>query len=185
MGFFVWSGLERPLLYLVASLTTNIETEDIMTEITKTTQTPNTPATTQEWDPWSMMRNFFQLDPFRNFPSVPSLFAERNNFMPAFEVKESKDGYTFKADLPGIKEQDLELSLSGNVLTIKGKRESEKKEQHDTFHTYERSYGSFARSFTLPPSADTDKTKAELKDGVLSLFIAKRPEVQPKKIELK
>lgn len=88
----------------------------------------------------------------------------------------------FRADVPGAEDSDLDVKLTQNRLSISGKRESEKSEKGDTFYTNERSYGSFTRSFTLPEGVDADKIRAELKEGVLTLSIPKRPEVQPKKI---
>lgn len=87
--------------------------------------------------------------------------------------------------MPGVKESDLELSLTGNRLTISGKREEEKKEQDERWYAYERSYGSFSRTFTLPQGVDSERVGAELKDGVLRVSIPKKPEMKPKKIELK
>ena len=78
---------------------------------------------------------------------VPAALAE--TFSPSFEVKETKDSYVFKADVPGVKESDIEGTVTGNRLSISGKREVEHKEQTNTFYTYERSYGDFTRSFLL------------------------------------
>jgi HSP20 family protein len=135
-----------------------------------------------EWDPLRAMREMMQWDPFRQIaPMFPRAFAQRE-WMPAFEIRENKDGYTFKADLPGIKQEDLEVSLTGNRLTITGKREHEKETKDDTFYTYEREYGSFTRAFTLPEGIDTEHVKSELKEGVLTLVVPKKPEAQAKKI---
>jgi hypothetical protein len=90
-----------------------------------------------------------------------------------------------KADVPGIQEKDLEVTLTGNRLTIAGKRDTEKEEQNERYYTYERSYGSFTRTFTLPDGADADKLDANLSNGVLSIVIPKKPELQPKKIDVK
>jgi HSP20 family protein len=103
-------------------------------------------------------------------------------FAPSFEVKETKDGYVFKADVPGVKESDLDVTVTGNRLAISGKREAEHKEQTDTFYTYERSYGAFTRSFTLPEGVQSESVVADLKDGVLTVSVKKRPELQPKKV---
>ena len=102
-----------------------------------------------------------------------------------FEVKETKEGYLFKADVPGIKDNDLTINLSGNRLTVSGKREEEKKQETETYFSFERSYGSFTRSFTLPEGIDGDKVHANLKDGVLSILVPKKPEAQPKKVAIK
>ncbi len=134
------------------------------------------------WDPFEMMRDLMRWDPFAE---VGPLRTREAVFTPAFEVKESQDAYLFKADLPGIKEEDLELSLTGNRLTISGKREEEKREEDERYYAYERSYGSFSRSFTLPEGVDPEHAEADLSNGVLTVSIPKRPEVKPKKIEVK
>src|SRR5262249_28171530 len=106
-------------------------------------------------------------------------------FTPRFEVKETKDAYLFKADLPGIVDKDVDISLTGNRLTVSGKREAEKREESDTYYAYERSYGTFSRAFTLPEGADVEHADADLSHGVLTVSIPKRPEHQPRKISLK
>jgi HSP20 family protein len=141
---------------------------------------PQPPFETRSTDPWRMMREMMNWDPFREMLPLTSSLA--TGFAPAFEVKETPDGYLFKADVPGVKESDLEVTLTGNRLTISGKREAERQEQKDQYYAYERSYGSFTRSFTLPDGIDTQSVHADLKDGVLSLLVKKTPEAQPKKI---
>lgn len=137
---------------------------------------------THAWDPLGLMRELMGWDPFRELGAV----GERSlAFLPAFEVKETKDGYLFKADLPGVKEKDLDISLTANRLTVSGKREEEEKREDERYFCYERSYGGFSRSFTLPEGVDPESVHAELKEGVLTLNIAKRPEVKPRKIEIK
>ena len=106
-------------------------------------------------------------------------------FAPAFDVKETKEAYLFKADVPGMQDKDIEVTVTGNRLTINGKREAEKEDKGDRYYAYERTYGSFTRSFTLPDGADVDKLRASLDSGVLSLTLPKKPEVQPKKIAVK
>src|SRR5919206_1775972 len=97
------------------------------------------------FDPFEVMRDFMRWDPFAEGGArAPGAF------VPAFDVKETNDAYVFTADLPGVKESDLELSLTGNRLTISGNREEEKKEQDERWYAYERSYGTFSRTFTLP-----------------------------------
>lgn len=139
-----------------------------------------------EWDPMRAMREMLRWDPFREmlpaFSAFPSF--EGTTFSPSFEVTENKDSYLFKADVPGIKQADLEISSTGNRLQISGKRDAEKETKNETVYTYERQYGSFTRSFTLPDGADLDSAKSELKDGVLTLVIPKKPGAQAKKIEI-
>jgi HSP20 family protein len=105
-------------------------------------------------------------------------------FIPAFEVKETKDAFIFKADLPGVDEKDIEVTLTGDRIVVSGKRESEKREESDRFYAFERGFGSFSRAFTLPEGVDGDNVQAELKSGVLTLRLAKRPEVQPRRIQV-
>jgi len=136
------------------------------------------------WEPLRMIRDLMGWDPFAEM--LPSLTGgESMTFAPRFEVRETKDAYVFQADLPGIDEKDLDISLTGNRLTVSGKREAEQRREDDTYYAYERSYGSFSRSFTLPDGADVDHADADLKNGVLTVSIGKRPEHQPRKISLK
>lgn len=133
------------------------------------------------FDPFEVMRDLMRWDPFADV----SLGSSNAGFVPSFDVKETRDSYVFTADLPGVKESDLELSLTGNRLTISGKREEEHKEEDDRWFAYERSYGAFSRSFTLPDGVDADHAAAALKDGVLRVRIPKKEEMKPRKIELK
>lgn len=137
-----------------------------------------------QWDPFRAMRDLVGWDPFREmspmFPSMPAL--ESASFNPSFEVTENKDAYLMKADVPGVKKEDLEIAVTGNRIQISGKRENVQETKADTVYTYERQYGSFTRSFTLPEGADIDLAKSELKDGVLTLVIPKKPGAQTKKI---
>jgi HSP20 family protein len=137
----------------------------------------------REWDPFRAMRELLRWDAFNDLaPAWPPL-AEAA-FSPDFDVKETKEAFVFSADLPGVKDADLEVRVAQNRLSISGKRESEKTEKGDTYYTTERSYGSFTRSFTLPEGIDADRIRAELKQGVLTLSVPKKPEAQPKKIDV-
>ncbi len=158
-----------------------------MSDIAIRKQNENKPAvaTQREWDPWRTMHSLLSWDPFREMAAFPRLDANAVAVSPAFDVKETKEGYEFKADVPGIQEKDLEVSMTGNRLTISGKREAEKEDKSDRYYTYERTYGSFTRSFSLPDGADTGKVRAALEKGVLSISIPKKPEVQAKKIAVK
>jgi HSP20 family protein len=126
-----------------------------------------------------MMREMLRWDPGRELE--PAWFGERG-FVPMFDVKETRDAYVFKADLPGIREEDLDISLTGNRLSISGKREHEQRDEGEQYYAFERSYGTFTRAFTLPDGCDPDHVNAEMKDGVLTLVLPKKPEVQPKRI---
>ena len=145
-----------------------------------------------EWSPLRAMRDLLRWDPFREMaPMLPNLPAfpafERMGaieWSPSFDVTENKDSYLFKADVPGVKKEDLEISTIGNRIQISGKRDTEQESKTETVYTYERQYGSFARSFTLPEGADLEHAKSELKDGVLSLVIPKAPGAHAKKIPI-
>jgi HSP20 family protein len=134
----------------------------------------------RDWDPFRVMREILRWDPFREMAPAPDL----PGYSPAFEVKETKEAFVFKADLPGIKEQDIEVNVAGNRLTISGKREAEKEDKGDTFYTYERSYGSFTRAFTLPEQTDGEHVKAELKNGELTVVIPKTAATVAKRIPI-
>lgn len=121
-------------------------------------------------------------DPFREM--TPFFPEEKLAFDPSFEVKETKDGFVFKADVPGIKETDLGVSLTGNRLTVSGKRDAEKEDKGETYYTYERTYGSFTRSFTLPDGVNANAIHADLRDGVLSIVLPKVPEAVAKRIPI-
>jgi len=140
-------------------------------------------ALVQEWDPLRMMREMLRWDPFREMaPMFPS--GERATFNPSFDVTETKDAYVFKADIPGVKKEEIEITTTGNRIQISGKRESEQESKTETVYAYERQYGSFSRSFTLPDGADIDHAKTELKDGVLTLVVPKLATAQTKKIPI-
>src|SRR5215472_5448982 len=126
------------------------------------------------WDPLDMMQELMRWDPFREMSRRLGR-DDLTGFVPTFDVKETKEAYIFKADLPGVKEGDVELSMTSNRLTISGQRQEEKKDEGDQYYAYERSYGSFSRSFTLPEGVDVDQIRAELKDGVLTSLSRSAP----------
>ena len=98
---------------------------------------------------------------------------------PSIDVSETDNELRIDADLPGVEEKDVDVTISGNLLTIRGEKKAEKEEKKD-FHLVERSYGSFSRSLTLPFAADPGKAKATFKNGVLSISVPKPPEVKAK-----
>jgi HSP20 family protein len=126
-----------------------------------------------------MIRELMGTDPFASMVSPVS-----GTFLPDIEIKETKDSYMIAADLPGVREQDLDISVTGNRLTVSGKREEENVREDDRYFACERSYGSFSRSFVLPEGADVEKVKAELKDGVLNITVPKKAEVKSRRVEI-
>lgn len=139
------------------------------------------PTLTGDWDPFRVMDTLLRWDP--QSMSQPRRTTGAG-FTPRFDVHETKEGYVFKADMPGVKDADLDIALSGNQLTVSGKREFEDREEGDNYFLFERGFGTFSRSFALPTGADVEHIRAELKDGILSLVVPKKPEVQPRKITL-
>lgn len=139
-------------------------------------------STGATWDPFDVMRQMLDWDPWRE---TTARSGGSDLFVPQFDVKETKDGYVFKADLPGIDEKDLDISVTGNRLTVSGRREFEEKQEGEQYFAIERRSGTFSRSFTLPDGVDTEHVDADLRDGVLTVHLAKRPEVQPRKISIK
>ena len=103
---------------------------------------------------------------------------------PTVDVSEDKDNMIIKAEMPGMKKEDVKISIQDNVLTLKGEKKQEKEEKDKNYHRVERSYGSFCRSFQLPTSVKTDKIKANYRDGVLNITLPKTEEVKPKQIPI-
>ncbi len=109
----------------------------------------------------------------------------RGAWNPSVDIFENQNQIVLEAELPGIKPEDVEISIENNVLTLHGERKFEKKDEGDNFHRVERSYGSFTRSFTLPPTVSSENAIAEFENGVLRLTLAKREEAKPRRIEIK
>jgi len=95
---------------------------------------------------------------------------------PASEAMENGSGYKITLELPGVEEKDIDLTVNDGVVTVKGEKRTEKKEEGDTWYFSERQYGAFSRSFRLPADADERKVDAALKDGVLTITVPKRAE---------
>jgi HSP20 family protein len=120
-------------------------------------------------DPFQLMRDLL-VEPFRTLTGGRDV-----TWNPSFEIRETDDAFVFRADMPGVRPDDIEISLIGNQLQISGTREQEQQQDEGRYHTFERAYGSFTRVFALPDSADTDNIRAELTNGVLTLSVPKKP----------
>ena len=103
---------------------------------------------------------------------------------PPVDIYENGDNLVLKAELPGINPDDVEIRVEDNTLYVKGERKFEKEVKEQNYHRVERSYGTFARSFSLPNSVDADKVAANFKDGVLTLTMPKKEEAKPKTIKI-
>jgi HSP20 family protein len=105
-------------------------------------------------------------------------------WLPAIEVFEKEDKFVVKADLPGMKQEDIGVSVVGDTLTLKGERKSETEVKEEDYHCCERSYGSFSRLISLPSNVDAKKIEASYEDGVLEIILPKAPEIKPKKVTI-
>jgi len=146
---------------------------------TRTPQRPATPADALE--PFRLMRDLLRWDPYRE-PSFPGEGSAA--FMPSFDVKETADAYILKADMPGIRKEDLDIQLAGNRLSISGRREAEGVREGERYYSQERSYGTFNRTFSLPEEVQPGQVTADLREGVLHLTVPKSPEIRPQKITI-
>ncbi len=103
---------------------------------------------------------------------------------PAVDIKEENDRFVLNADIPGVKPEDIDVSMEDGVLTIKGEKQTETKTEKEGYKRIERTSGSFYRRFSLPDTADSEAITAKSKHGVLEIVIPKRVAVQPKKISV-
>jgi HSP20 family protein len=106
-------------------------------------------------------------------------------FTPAVNEKVDEKGYYLEIDLPGVKKENIEISVNDGVLTISGERKLEKKEEGENYTRIESFFGRFERAFKLPTDADLDNIEAKYEDGVLKVFIPKKQKPEGKKIEIK
>ncbi|MBI4468440.1 MAG: Hsp20/alpha crystallin family protein [Acidobacteria bacterium] len=120
------------------------------------------------------------------FPSFQGQDLElATSWVPAVNIFENDQEVSVSVDLPGIKKEDVEITLENNVLTLKGTRKLENEEKRENYHRVERAYGTFARSFNLPNTVDAEKIGAEYQDGVLHIHLPKREESKPRQISVK
>ena len=107
------------------------------------------------------------------------------NWLPAVDVVEEKDVIRMTAELPGVKPEDVKISLENNVLTIMGEKKHEEETKNDRFHRFERVYGKFERSFSLPTTIDPNKIVARYDAGLLMINLPKLEAAKPKAISVK
>lgn len=141
----------------------------------------------------------FELEPWRPFREAVSLRDAMDRLfeesvvtpvksvvaMPKIDIKEKKDSVVVKAEVPGVAEEDIEVEITDNVMTISGEKKEEKEEEKAGYHYKESHTGSFTRSFTLPSEVAADKADAEMKNGVLTITIPKVEARKPKKVTIK
>ncbi|MDZ7261227.1 MAG: Hsp20/alpha crystallin family protein [candidate division KSB1 bacterium] len=137
------------------------------------------------WRPFFSEMESLRRDMDRLFDSFFRRYPEEEvaaTWQPLVDIAETKDDFIVTAEVPGMSKDDVKISLTNNVLTLKGEKKEEKEIKDKNFHRVERCYGSFQRSFTLPTEVQADKVKASYKDGVLKITLPKKEEVKPKEI---
>ena len=127
---------------------------------------------------WPAEFDRFFDEAFRGF-GLPTTGQEARSFAPRVDVTETDEAYTVRADLPGLEEKDIQVSLEEGVLTIQGQHETEKEQDEKGVRWTERAKGSFHRVIQLPAEVDADKVAASYKQGVLTVTLPKRPEPKP------
>lgn len=146
----------------------------------------------REGNGWPMlvdMEKWFEDTLRRPFPLLRPLFRfsemEEAMMVPSVDIFEDKGDVVVKAELPGIKKEDIDITLTEDTITISGEKKMEKEVKKKDFYRCESSYGSFSRSFTLPSDVQTDKVKSTMKDGILEIRIPKTEEAKKKEVKVK
>jgi|SRR5262245_39082054 len=121
---------------------------------------------------------------FDSFFSHTPQRGDWNVFTPAVDIEENADAFVIRMDLPGVTQKDVKVSLTGDLLTIRGERKQETKTENGSQHRVERVHGSFERSFTLGTPVRNDQVKAQVKDGVLEVRVPKAEEAKVREIEV-
>ncbi|MFX1266310.1 MAG: Hsp20/alpha crystallin family protein [Promethearchaeota archaeon] len=143
--------------------------------------------------PWRLFRELDETG--RQFDSLfetalwPAIWrrlpTQEREWSPAIEVFEKEDKYVVKAEIPGLKEEDVEISVNDDVLTLKGEKKTEYEVKEEEYHWSERTYGSFLRTIRLPSNVEAEKIEAEYENGMMEITLPKMAEVKPKKIMVK
>jgi HSP20 family protein len=148
--------------------------------------------TLTRWEPMSEMANatrtvdrMFDELMGRGLRRVFSEGAVRGSWTPAVDIIEKENGIHILADLPGFKPEDVDLTVEGGVLTVRGERRFEEATEGETYHRIERVYGVFERTFTLPNSVDTTKIEAKFANGEMIVTLPKREESKPRSVKVK
>jgi len=142
-------------------------------------------ANVTRWDPFQDMLSLREaMNQLMEESFVRPNGTRGQGFVPALDLSETADGFLVEAAVPGLKPEDVEVTVENNVLTIKGETRQEKEDKQRSFHRIERRFGSFQRTIALPNTVKPDAIKASLEHGVLRLEIPKAEEVKPRKISV-
>jgi HSP20 family protein len=121
---------------------------------------------------------------YRGRTSAEDDWALGGSWAPAVDIYEHEGNIVLTAELPGVDPKEVDVRVENNVLTLRGQRKWSNEVKRESYHRIERSYGSFTRSFTLPNVVDTEKIKADFKDGMLKLVLPKKEEARPRQISI-
>jgi HSP20 family protein len=141
-----------------------------------------------EWDPF---KDLIDLQKEINrlfetsFSRLPQRFVSEESFAPAIDLYEDENEYVVEAELPGLKQDEIKVSVEDDILSISGEKKREKEVKEENLYRSERFYGKFERQIVLPQNADRENIKASYKDGVLKVIIPKKEEAKPKKVDIK
>lgn len=128
------------------------------------------------------LRRMFD-QPFESlFDLMPMRLANGESWRPAVDVAETKDAFVVKAEIPGVKADDIQINLEENTLTLTGERKREKSVEEEGYARIERAYGTFERKILLPPTVDVEAVKASYANGILEIRLPKKEEAKPKRI---
>lgn len=130
------------------------------------------------FDPFAEL-NRFQSEIARSLESSP------RNVAPAVDIFEDKDAILVRAELPGVRSEDVKVEVENNILTLRGQRKLDHEDKKDGYHRVERWHGSFTRQFMLPRTVDSETIDAQLKDGVLTVKLPKKSEIRQRTIAVK
>lgn len=156
------------------------------------TKTPSAPAPVGGADTWTVLRSEmdrlfdrFTAGFFPRATLVPRVGVEMDMLSPAVDIVEDPNAYKLTAELPGLVDKDIEVTISGHRLTIKGEKRQEHEQKNGNICLTERSYGAFQRSFMLPEGISDDKVVATFDKGVLTVTVPKAVREHPKRVEVK
>jgi HSP20 family protein len=139
------------------------------------------------WDPFRGVASNRMNSPFQDFSRPQGWENElpsASGFVPPVDVYEDEHKIVLKLEVPGVKQEEIDIRLENNTLTVRGERKFEKEEKEENFHRVERRYGAFFRAFTLPTTVDTENVKAEYDSGILKLELNRKAEAKPKQIKI-
>ena len=122
------------------------------------------------------------LEPFGRLTTDEDLVS--GTWTPAVDVAETQEKILVRVEVPGMKQEDIQIEFENGLLTLKGERKLEKTENGPTYHRVERAYGNFNRTFTLPRTVDPEKISASYRDGILEIEVPKKEEAKPKQIKI-